>query len=187
VNGVAPGFGTVRLPAASEVEIRAEVAFAPATPRTVAQGLVSPADGSRFTGDSVNLHGPRRREFAEGGNRLVEIVMNGVPVASNSVPADGRVHTLRWRLPVSRSSWVALRQFPQLHANPVDVLVDEKPIRASQASARWVAETIERLWEQRNKRITETERAAARQAYDAALAKLRAIAAESPADGPNLE
>src|SRR6185503_13363993 len=126
--------------------------------------------------------GPRRRDLAEGGDRLVELIINGTAVASNSVPADGRLHEVRWRVPVSRSSWVALRQFPQLHTNPVDVLIDGQPIRASKASARWVAETIEHLWEQRQNRIAESERAQARQAYDEALTKLRAILAAGPAE-----
>jgi hypothetical protein len=102
-------------------------------------------------------------------------------VSSNSVPADGQLHELRWRVPVRRSSWVALRQFPQLHTNPVNVLLEDAPIHVSQASARWVAETIERLWEQRRERIAENERAAARQAYDEALTKLWLIRDASPA------
>ena len=181
VQGVAPGYEPVRLPVAAEVEIRAQVIFAPATPRTVAQGLVTVPNGRRLTGDSVTLHGPRRRELASGGDRLVELVMNGNVVSSNSVPADGQLHELRWRVPVRRSSWVALRQFPQLHTNPVNVLLEDAPIHVSQASARWVAETIERLWEQRRERIAENERAAARQAYDEALTKLWLIRDASPA------
>src|SRR4030095_5709327 len=77
VAGVAPGSGDVRLAASGEVEIRAQVAFAAATPQTVAQGLVNLPDGRRFLGDAVTLHGPRRRELVQGGERLVEIVING--------------------------------------------------------------------------------------------------------------
>jgi hypothetical protein len=180
VNGVAPGFGPVTLPAAGEIDVRAQVAFAPATPRTVAQGLSVPPGGKRFVGDTVTLHGPRRREMSDGGDRRVEVVMNGTVVASKLAPADGRPHELQFRLPVARSSWVALRQFPQLHTNPVEVRVGGAPIRASRASARWAVETIERLWEQRREKIRETERPAARQAYDEALARFRAIAMEAP-------
>jgi len=60
------------------------------------------------------------------------------------------------------------------------VRVGDQPIRASRTSARWAVEVIERLWEQRSKQIQESERAAARQAYDEALAKFRRIAEESP-------
>ena len=180
VNGAAPGFAPVHLTAAGDVEVHASVAFAPSTPSTVAQGLFLPEGGRRFTGDTVTLHGPRRRELAPGGERWVELVVNSLAVASNAVPADGRTHELHWRIPVTRSSWVALRQFPQFHTNPVEVRVGDQPIRASRTSARWAVEVIERLWEQRSKQIQESERAAARQAYDEALAKFRRIAEESP-------
>ena len=63
------------------------------------------------------------------------VVVNGQPVASRTIPADGQIH--EWRVPIriDRSSWVALRQFPQLHTNPVNVLIAEAPIRASRRSA----------------------------------------------------
>jgi hypothetical protein len=115
-----------------------------------------------------------------GGERLVEIILNGRAVASSRVPADGKVHALQFRVPIARSSWVALRQFPQLHTNPVNVHVGAAPIRASRRSARWCIETIERLREQRSKSIHESERAAAMQAYDEAVEKFRRLAAEAP-------
>jgi hypothetical protein len=83
-------------------------------------------------------------------------------------------------VPITRSSWVALRQFPQLHTNPVNVRVGDGPIRASRRSALWCIETIERLREQRRNAIREPERAAAMQAYDEAVEKFRRIAAEAP-------
>ena len=43
----------------------------------------------------------------------------------------------------------ALRQFPQLHTNPLNVQIGDAPIRASRRSALWCIETIERLREQR--------------------------------------
>ena len=83
-------------------------------------------------------------------------------------------------MPVARSSWVALRQFPQLHTNPVNVFLGGAPIRASRRSARWCIETIERLHEQRRNSIREPERAAAMQAYEEAVEKFRRLAAEAP-------
>jgi hypothetical protein len=59
------------------------------------------------------------------------------------------------------------------------VIVDDKPIRASSDSARWCEETIHMLWKNRHKFIAETERGAAREAYDRAIDKYRAIAAEA--------
>jgi len=75
---------------------------------------------------------------------------------------------------------LALRQFPQLHTNPVNVLVGQAPLRISQRSARWCIETIERLREQRRNFIREPERATAMHAYDEAVEKFRRLADEAP-------
>src|SRR5262249_2978466 len=50
---------------------------------------------------------------------------------------------------IERSSWVALRHFPQMHTNPVNVIVNDQPIRASRKSAEWCIGTIEQLWRER--------------------------------------
>ena len=118
-------------------DVRAKVAFAARTPLAVAHGGIVPAAGRRLIGDTVNLHGPRREgEFtAKGETRQVELVVNGRVVAKSDVPADDQVHDLHFSVSIERSSWVALRHFPQLHTNPVDVLVGGRPIRASRRSA----------------------------------------------------
>ncbi len=181
VNDVSPGFGTVRLAKAAEITVRALVAFAPETPALVAHGFALPPEGQRWSGDTVTLHGSRVDTTVPGGVREVELVMNGLPVTSASVPADGKTHTLEFRVPVARSSWVALRQFPQLHTNPVEVRIGDAPIRASRRSALWCIETIERLREQRQKSIRPAEQASALQAYDKAIGIFRQIAQEAPA------
>jgi hypothetical protein len=83
---------------------------------------------------------------------------------------------------IERSSWVAVRQFPQLHTNPVTVHVAGKPIRASRKSAQWALACIDQLWRVRARRIAESERADAEKAYEEARAIYRRIAAESPAE-----
>ena len=106
--------------------------------------------------------------------------MNGRVAASRAVPADGREHAMEFSAVIDRSSWVALRQFPQLHTNPVNVIVDGKPIRASRDSARWALACVDQLWRVRGGRISAGERADAEKAYDEARAVYRRIAAESP-------
>ena len=160
--------------------VTAKVAFAPETPETVAQGLLKPPAGQRMSGDTVNLHAPRHRKFVKGGERLVELIVNGQVAAKKIVPADGAIHELQFEVPIARSSWVALRHFPQLHTNPVNVIVAGKPIRASRASAQWCAESVKILWHNRHRFIKPAERPAAKAAYDRALKTYERIAAESP-------
>jgi len=164
------------------VAVWAKVAFAARTPLAVSHGGVVPAGGRRLVGDTVNLHGPRREgEFTPAGeSRRVELVVNGRAVASHEVPADGRVHELEFSVPIERSSWVALRHFPQLHTNPVDVIVAGRPIRTSRRSALWCRGVVDQLWQARGNGIAPAERDDARRAFDQAIKMYRLIASEAP-------
>ena len=165
------------------VAVKAVVAFSPETPLESPYGGAIPVGGRRHVGDTVV-----KRETAsidplyKQARRVVEVVVNGVPVASREVPADGREHHLELSVPIERSSWIALREFPQLHTNPVTVIVGGKPIRASRRSAQWALAAVDQLWRVRSGRISPAERADAERAYDEARAIYRRIAAESPAD-----
>jgi hypothetical protein len=183
VNGQSPGFKDVRLPSPGKVKVRAKVAFAPETPMAVAYGTLEASEGRRFEGDTRVLHGPRTDEQVHGGQRLIELVQNGRVVASNTVPADGQLHELSFEAQVTRSSWLALRQFPQLHTNPVNVLIGNEPIRASRESALWCAESVDLLWENRSNHIAAAERPAARAAYDRAVAEYKKRAREAGNSG----
>jgi hypothetical protein len=113
------------------------------------------------------------------GLRNVEVVVNGQVVAMKEIAADGREHTIEFTVPVARSSWVALRQFPSLHTNPVNVLVGGKPIRASRVSAQWAIGCIDQLWRVRASKIAPAERAEAEHAYEVARDVYRKIEAEA--------
>ena len=182
VNGTSAGPAALELPSGGVVTVQTSVVFAPELPQAVAYGTLPPDGGNRIVGDTVNLHAPRDSGYVTGGERLVEIVSSGRVVASQLVPADGAVHTLSFQVPVEHSTWLAVRQFPQLHSNPVTVLVADQPIRASRASALWCAESVRILWERRHRFIAEPERAAAREAYDRALAGYLSIATEAAVD-----
>jgi hypothetical protein len=179
VAGVAPG-NAVRLDAPGTVAVHARVAFAPEIPESVAYGTRSAEGGRRLVGDTVTLHGQRSERLVSGGTRLVEVVVNGKPVAAQPVPADGREHDLEFAVPIAQSSWVAVRQFPQLHTNPVDVLVAGKPIRVSRRSARWCEEVIRQLWRVRKDNIAAAERGAAERTFEEAIAEYRRRGAEAP-------
>ncbi|MEC9097308.1 MAG: CehA/McbA family metallohydrolase, partial [Planctomycetota bacterium] len=118
VNQKTPGTEDVHLKESGTILVEALVCFAPATPEGVAYGTIDP-EANRLAGDTRLLHAPRSMEYVKGGERRLEVVVNGQVVAAQSVAADGKQHRLQFEVPVSQSSWVALRQFPQLHTNPV--------------------------------------------------------------------
>src|SRR5262249_45953665 len=159
VDGRRPG-ERLTLEKPGTVKVRARVAFAARTPIAVAHGTIRPAGGLRLLGDTVNLHGPRRDDelTTAGQPRRGRRGGPGRAVAGREVPADDRVHDLDFDVPIGRSSWVALRHFPQLHTNPVDVIVGGCPIRASRRSAVWCRAALEQLWKSRGKSIAAGER-----------------------------
>jgi hypothetical protein len=165
----------------ASVTLKATVAFSPETPLEPAYGSVIPVGGRRDAGDTVIMREPQSPDpVYQRGQRLVEVVVNGRVVASREVPADGREHPVEFSVPIERSSWIALRQFPQLHTNPVNVLVAGKPIRASRESALWALACVDQLWRVRARRIAPGERADAEKAYEEARVIYRRIAGESP-------
>jgi hypothetical protein len=169
----------LRLPQASEITVRARVAMAASMPEAVAYGTRASEGGRRFIGDTRTLHGPKVSGAVKPGQRLIECVFNGQVVQSQQVACDNQEHIVEFKLAVNRSGWLAIRAFPHLHTNPIDVLVGDQPIRASADSAHWCVATIEQLWRQREKNIALPERAQAEQTFQAAIAEYRKRAAES--------
>lgn len=98
----------------------------------------------------------------------VELVVNGTAVARQEIVADGSLHELEFPLQLQHSSWVALRILPSCHTNPVFVVVNDEPIRASRKSAEWCAASVDICWKSKAPLIREKERPAAKAAYDQA-------------------
>jgi hypothetical protein len=96
----------------------------------------------------------------------VELVVNGKVVARQQVLADGAVHDVSFDTAIAYSSWVAVRILPAAHTNPIFVLVDNKPIRASRESAEWCLNAVHQCWTQKSPKIAPAQQAAARAAYD---------------------
>ena len=182
VNGAKPGTEDVHLQEPATVAVNATVAFAPEQPNAVAYGGITPQGGRRVIGDTVHLRAPRESGIQKGGQRLIEIVVNGEVAYQQKIVADGKTHEITADIPIKESSWVALRQFPQLHTNPVNVIVDDRPIRASAKSARWCIETIKLLWTNRQRFISVDERPAAKATYDRAIKIYERIAEECDPD-----
>jgi hypothetical protein len=157
VNGTSPGYGEVKLDAAGTAKVTAKVAFAKDVALGTAPGAQAP------TGDT----------------RTVELIVNGKVAATKVVPADDKAHDIAFDVAIDRSSWVALRHFPQMHTNPVNVLVGGKPIRASRDSAKWCVGVIDQLWKVRGAGIKETERPDAEKTFQKAIEIYKKIAEES--------
>jgi hypothetical protein len=116
-----------------------------------------------------------------GGSREVpvEVIVNGYPVARKNIVADGSMHDVTFEVPVERSSWIALRILPSSHTNPVFVIVNGKPIRASRRSAEWCLKAVDQCWSQKSPRISAKERPEAEAAYEHARQAYRRILEES--------
>ncbi len=112
----------------------------------------------------------------------VEVIVNGYPVAKKSIVADGKLQDVSFEVKIDRSSWVAMRILPSSHTNPVFVLVDGKPIRASKRSAEWCLKGVDQCWSQKQKFIKPAEMEDARAAYDHARAAYQKILSESKED-----
>jgi uncharacterized protein (UPF0548 family) len=112
----------------------------------------------------------------------VEVIVNGYPVARQTIIADGRSQDLSFEVPIERSSWVAVRILPSSHTNPVFVLVDGKPIRASRRSAEWCLKGVEQCWSQKQRFIPANEMEDARKAYEHARVTYRRLLSESHQD-----
>jgi hypothetical protein len=96
----------------------------------------------------------------------VELVMNGKPIARKQIVADGSVQDVSFDAPVERSSWLAVRILGSSHTNPIFVLVDGKPIRASRQSAEWCLAAVNQCWTQKAPKISKAELPDAQAAYD---------------------
>ena len=109
----------------------------------------------------------------------VELIVNGYPVERQMIEADGALNDIEFKTKIRRSSWVALRILPSAHTNPVFVLVDGEPIRASRRSAEWCRAAVDQCWDMKSPAIRESEQGQAQAAYDHARAAYDRIIGES--------
>ncbi|WP_337176284.1 CehA/McbA family metallohydrolase [Paludisphaera sp.] len=168
----------LNLPAAGTVKVRVKASALLAEERSAETESIR----SRRLDAQPYWHVERARV---GASRKVpvEIVVNGVAVDRREVEADGSIHDLEFDVPIAKSSWVAARVFPSSHTNPVFVIVDGKPIRASRKSAEWCLKSVDQCWSQKEPAIRDSEKEAARAAYDAARDAYRRILSECEEPG----
>ena len=109
----------------------------------------------------------------------VELVVNGYPVSSQQIVADGSSVKLTFPHEFHKSSWVAVRIFPHAHANPIFVMVEEKPIRANRQSAAWCLRCVDECWKSKRATYRPEEQVDAEIAYEFARQEYRRILQES--------
>lgn len=133
----------------------------------------------RFEADCAVLLDVDDFNSAEAPNATVELIVNGYPAATCEVRANGALTPVKLEAEITESSWVALRVYPHAHTNPIFVIVDGKPIRASKASAEWCLRGVEQCWEQKLPTYADHEIAAAQEAYEHARQVFETIKAEA--------
>jgi hypothetical protein len=173
VNGVEAGqnSGELKLTGAQTARVRLRVA-AYLNPQPVEGMRTRPIDQQPFWDIERARIGTTR-------DVPVEIVVNGKVGATKNVTADGVLREVTFDLPIERSSWIAARILPSAHTNPIFVVVDGKPIRASRRSAEWCLTAVNQCWTQKSPAIRPAERADARAAYDHAREVYKRLVAES--------
>jgi hypothetical protein len=123
-----------------------------------------------------------RARIGDSREVAVEIVVNGKVAASQRLLADGTAREMKFEVPIGASSWVAARIVPAVHTNPVFVIVDGKPIRASCRRAEWALKSMNQCWTQKSGQISNAEIGEAKAAYDHAREVYQQLIRESPAD-----
>jgi hypothetical protein len=96
----------------------------------------------------------------------LEVIVNGHAVARKTLLADGEVRDVSFEVPIEKSGWVAMRILGSSHTNPIFVVVDGKPIRASRDSAEWCLTAVNQCWTQKAAKISKAELPDAIKAYD---------------------
>jgi hypothetical protein len=97
----------------------------------------------------------------------VELIVNGMPVDTTEITADGSWKDVSFNYPIDHSSWVALRIYPSSHTNPVFVVLNGKPIH-ERRSAEWCRQAVDQCWKMKQGNIRVDERATAEAAYNEA-------------------
>ena len=186
VNGTEVGTagGEVRLDRAGPVRIALKVsARLPETPDEELRSRAPSDNLVRSLGPSEKPYWDlRRARIGRSREVPLEIVVNGRAVARRTVVADGTVQKIELEVPVDRSSWIAARILPSSHTNPVFVIVDGKPVRASARSAQWCLDAVGQCWSQKKVLTSDNERDAAHAGYEHAREVYRRRLAESAPD-----
>jgi hypothetical protein len=171
VNGVEVGTqnSEVKLSKQQDVAITARViALLPATQDEEGAAVASRAF------DRQPFWSIERARIKTSRSVPVELIVNGEPVDTTVLLADGQWKDINFKHTIKQSSWIALRIFPSSHTNPVFVLVDDKPVQVKK-SAEWCRQAVDQCWKMKKSNIRGPERKEAEAAYDRARRKYDGI------------
>ena len=139
----------------------------------------APVRASVSGSPNVPVWSPEHARVAESRDVTVEVVVNGRPVATKRLTADGTLREMTFDVAIERSSWIALRILGSAHTNPIFISVNNRPVRASRKSAQWCLQAVDQCWSQKSRRFNAAVREAAQAAYEHARARYRQILSES--------
>ena len=129
--------------------------------------------------DKPHWHVERAR-IGDTRQVLAELIINGFPVESRVIPADGTVRRLVFAHTPKGSCWAAVRILGAAHTNPIWISVAGEPIRVKR-SAEWCRKSVDQCWSQKMPRIRESERADEAKLYDRGRAFYDRMIAEARA------
>jgi hypothetical protein len=168
VNGQkpAPEVGSeVRLADPGNVSVTASVAAILNPPKSAT---------TDFSGWNVE-----RSRIPDSQSIMIEIVVNGRAVASKPLLANGVEQQLAFNAFIPNSSWIALRAMGAAHTNPVFVLVNNEPVRASRASVEWSMRAVVEAYQVMSANRLSDDASGARAAYAYAYAVYQRILDET--------
>jgi len=106
-----------------------------------------------------------RSRIGSGREVKLEVIVNGEPVQSKTVIADGSQQKVEFEVALSKSSWVALRVLGASHTNPIWVTVDNKPVRVAK-SLQWNIAALQQAFEVKRHGWRPEDYEEAKAAYD---------------------
>ena len=164
VNGIEAGTGNSILPLRERKTVQVTARVAAYLPEKQEEAAKSIAISSLTEQPYWHLE---RARIGNSRKAAVELIVNGSPVDTVVITADGQWQDLSFSYPVQRSSWMALRIYPSVHTNPVFITVDGQPIREPR-SAAWCRDAVDQCWKMKQNNIRAEERPAAQAAYQKA-------------------
>ena len=139
---------------------------------------IGAGESIRFEAECAALINKEQHASPDAQDVEVELIVNGYPAAAAQLKADGTIRPIALEATLDKSSWVALRVHPHAHTNPIFVVVDDKPIRASRDSAEWCLRSVEQCWQMKKSTYKVEEINTAKADYEHARMAYEQILAE---------